>query len=128
MLSASVLSLVLASLFFVMLRRRVPRWSYVVLGVLPPAALLLASPGLRVYGYHGFVQAGIVFQILHGNVPPTSPLLAGEPGTYPWGGALVLAGISKVLGVSPFWQLTIIGVVIIVAVAMDIWARQGKRE
>ncbi len=110
MLPASVLSLVLASLFLVMLRLGAPRWSYVVLGVLPSAVLLLASPGLRVYGYHGFVQAGIVYQILHGNVPPTSPLLAGQPGTYPWGGALVLAAISRLLAISPFWSASLVAI------------------
>jgi len=110
MLPASVLSLALACTFFVMLRLRAPRWSYVVLGTLPPAILLLASPNLRVYGYHGFVQAGIVYQILQGNIPPGSPLLAGQPGTYPWGGALVLAGISKLLGISPFWAASLVAV------------------
>lgn len=110
MLSASVLSLGLASTFFAMLRLRAPRWSYVVLGTLPPAILLLVSPSLRVYGYHGFVQAGIVYQILNGNVPPTSSLLAGQPGTYPWAGALVLAGISRLLGVSPFWAASLVAV------------------
>ncbi len=110
MLPAFILSLVLASLLLVMLRVGAPRWSYVVLGVLPPAVLLLASPGLRVYGYHGFVQAGIVYQILNGNVPPTSPLLAGQPGTYPWGGALALAGISKLLTLSPFWSASLVAI------------------
>ncbi len=114
MLSASVLSLALASTFFTMLRLRAPRWSYVVLGVLPPTILLLASPSLRVYGYHGFIQAGIVYQILHGNIPPTSPLLAGQPGTYPWAGALVLAGISKLLGISPFWAAALVAIVSLV--------------
>jgi hypothetical protein len=109
-LPAAALSLVLASLFFLMLHIRAPRWSYVVLGVLPPVVLLLASPDLRVYGYHGFVQAGIVYQILGGNVPPTSPLLAGHPGTYPWGGALVLAGICRLLGISPFWAAGLVAI------------------
>ena len=67
-------------------------------------------PSLRVYGYHGFVQAGIVYQILNGNVPPTSSLLAGQPGTYPWAGALVLAGISRLLGISPFWAASLVAV------------------
>ena len=110
MLPASILSLALASIFFAMLRLKAPRWTYVVLGLLPPASLLLASPSLRVYGYHGFLQAGIVYQILQGNIPPTSPLLAGQPGTYPWAGALVLAGISWLLGISPFWAASLVAI------------------
>ena len=46
-------------------------------------------------------------------------------------GVLIIGVLNNgiiLLGVSPFWQLTIIGIVIIVAVAMDIWAREGKRE
>jgi hypothetical protein len=108
MLSALFLSLSLASIFFAMLRVRAPGWSFVVLGMLPPAALLLWSPGLRVLGYHGFVQAGIVYQVLQGNIPPTSPLLAGQPGSYPWVGTLLLAGISRLFGISPFWSASIV--------------------
>ncbi|MFN8091127.1 MAG: hypothetical protein U0599_02650 [Vicinamibacteria bacterium] len=110
LLPAAIASVTLASAFFVMLRRRAPRWAFLVLGVLPPAGLLLASTNLRVYGYHGFVQAGIVYRLLHGGVPPGSPLLAGQPGTYPWAGALVLAGVSRLLGVSPFWSAALVAI------------------
>jgi ribose/xylose/arabinose/galactoside ABC-type transport system permease subunit len=44
-------------------------------------------------------------------------------------GILIMGVLNNgiiLLGVSPFWQLTIIGAVIIVAVAMDIWTRKGK--
>jgi hypothetical protein len=115
MLTAAILSLALASVFFASLRFEAPRWTYVLLGVLLPASLLLASPSLRVYGYHGFLQAGIVYQILHGNIPPTSPLLAGQPGTYPWAGALVVAGISWLLGISPFWAASLVTLASLVA-------------
>lgn len=46
-------------------------------------------------------------------------------------GVLIIGVLNNgiiLLGVSPFWQLTIIGVVIIIAVALDIWTRQGKRR
>jgi hypothetical protein len=33
-----------------MLRLGAPRWAYLILGVLPPAVLLLAAPSLRVKG------------------------------------------------------------------------------
>jgi hypothetical protein len=107
---AFVLSGILAGLFFALLRMRAPRWTFIVLGTLPPAWLLLASPALRVYGYHGFIQAGIVYQILGGNIPPASPLLAGQPGTYPWAGAAVLAAMSASTGVSPFWASAFVAI------------------
>jgi predicted ABC-type sugar transport system permease subunit len=31
------------------------------------------------------------------------------------------------LGISPFWQMTIVGAVIVIAVAMDIWTRRGRQ-
>jgi hypothetical protein len=110
MITALLLSLALASVFLALLRSRAPRWAHLALGVLPPALLLLCLPSLRVYGYHGFLQAGIVYQILQDNIPPTSPLLAGQPGTYPWAGAAVLATTSKLLGVSPFWAAAIVSI------------------
>jgi hypothetical protein len=110
LLLASVLSVALSCTFFALLRLGAPRWTYAILGVLPPALLLLASPGLRVYGYHGFIQAGIVYQLLLGHVPPASPLLAAEPGTYPWVGALVLAGLCRMFGISPWWAAAIVAI------------------
>jgi hypothetical protein len=109
-LQAAVLSLFLASVFFLMLRLRAPRWTFVVLGVLPSATLLVALPNLRVSGYHAWVHAGLVYQILMGHVPPQNPLLAGEPAHYPWVHALLLAGISKLLGVSPFWSASFVAI------------------
>ncbi len=116
--TALLLSLALASVFLALVRFRAPRWTCLVLGVLPPALLLLCLPSLRVYGYHGFLQAGIVYQILHGKIPPTSPLLAGQPGTYPWGGAMVLAAVSKLLGISPFWAAAIVSIASLVVLLL----------
>jgi hypothetical protein len=118
LLPAALLSVTLASLLFIMLRLRAPRWSYLVLGVLPSAILLFALPSVRVYGYHGFLQAGIVYRILAGELPPQSPLLAGQPGTYPWGGALVLAGIAKLFGISPFWAAALVAIASLVVLLL----------
>jgi len=46
-------------------------------------------------------------------------------------GVLIIGILNNgiiLLGVSPFFQMTIIGVVIIVAVALDIWTRKGSRN
>ena len=45
-------------------------------------------------------------------------------------GVLIMGVLNNgiiLLGVSPFWQMTIIGAVIIVAVAIDIWTRGSKK-
>ena len=46
-------------------------------------------------------------------------------------GVLIMGILNNgiiLLGVSPFWQMTIIGSVIIVAVAIDIWTRKGGKN
>jgi len=118
MIPALALSLVLASIFLAMLRLGAPRWSFLVLGVLPPALLFLIAPGMRVYGYHGFVQAGIAYQLLNGSFPPNSPLLAGMPGTYPYAGALVVAAIAKTLGISLFWASAVLSILSLIALLL----------
>ncbi len=44
-------------------------------------------------------------------------------------GVLIMGVLNNgiiLLGISPFWQMTIIGVVIIAAVAIDMWTRNGR--
>jgi hypothetical protein len=101
-----------------MVRFGAPKWSFLVLGVLPPALLFFLAPGMRVYGYHGFIQSGIAYQILNGSLPPNSPLLAGVPGTYPWAGALVVAGIAKTLGISLFWASAALSILALIALLL----------
>lgn len=46
-------------------------------------------------------------------------------------GVLIMGVLNNgivLLGVSPFWQMTIIGVVIILAVAVDMWTRKARKE
>jgi hypothetical protein len=110
MLQAALLSLLLASIFLLLLRIQAPRWTFLVLGVLPSAFFLIALPNLRVYGYHQWSQASLVYQILLGHIPPQNPLLAGEPAHYPWAYALLLAGLSKLLGLSPLWSSALVAI------------------
>ena len=46
-------------------------------------------------------------------------------------GVLIMGILNNgiiLLGISPFWQMTIIGTVIIVAVAIDIGTRKGSKK
>ena len=46
-------------------------------------------------------------------------------------GVLIMGVLNNgiiLLGISPFWQMTIVGAVIILAVAMDIWTRKSGRS
>jgi hypothetical protein len=66
-----------------------------------PVAALLLKDDVRVYSFHGFLHTAIVYRILEGGVPPTDPLLGGEPLLYPWAHHLVAAGMVRLLGLSP---------------------------
>ncbi len=90
--------------FFVLLWLGAPRWCFLVMGMLPVSLPLWLSSNLRVYGYHSFMQAGIVYEILNGHIPPHDPLFAGGPLLYPWGYAFLIAAVSRLLDISPFYS------------------------
>jgi hypothetical protein len=74
------------------------------------AVMYALNPNNRVYSYHGFMHAGIVYQVLNGNIPPLNPLLGGEPLLYPWGYHLLAAGSSSLLNLSPAYSFAFINV------------------
>jgi hypothetical protein len=80
------------------------------LALLPTIVTYLAGPVSRAYHYHGFLQQSIVYQILEDGLPPVNPLLAGETVRYAWGAHLVVAGVTRALGVSPAWSFALLNV------------------
>jgi len=104
------LSLLVAGIFFLLLRVRAKNSIFFISGLLPTVLTVALIPNLRVFGYHGWLQAGIVYRILAGNIPPLNPLFWGEKVFYPWGYPLLLALISKVLNVSPFYAAALASV------------------
>lgn len=97
--------------FFLLLRFKAPSWSYLLFGMLPVSLPLWLSSTLRVYGYHSFMQAGIVYEILNGHIPPHDPLFAGGHLLYPWGYAFLVAGVSRLFNISPFYSTTILSTI-----------------
>ncbi|HVP57161.1 MAG TPA: hypothetical protein VMU02_03600, partial [bacterium] len=87
---------------FFLAGKRIPKIWLVALGVAPVALIYVLNPEFRVYSFHSFMHAGIIYQILNGNIPPTDPLLAGHAVAYPWGGHLIAAGLSRVFDITPF--------------------------
>ncbi|RKY09569.1 MAG: hypothetical protein DRP66_01930 [Planctomycetota bacterium] len=79
-----------------------------VFGVFVILGVHLLNPNNRVYSSHGFMHAGIVYEILNGNIPPLNPLLAGMPLLWPWGYHFLAAGFVWSLNVSPPWAFAII--------------------
>ncbi|MFZ1947974.1 MAG: hypothetical protein WAW06_10555, partial [bacterium] len=91
--------------------RRIPKPWLVALGVSPVVLIYLFNPEFRVYSFHGFMHAGITYQILNGIIPPADPLLAGHTVVYPWGSHLAAALICRIFSVTPFMALAALNVI-----------------
>lgn len=81
---------------------------YVLLGSFAITVMYALNPNNRVYSYHGFMHASIVYQVLNGAIPPMNPFLGGKPLLYPWGYHLLAAGISKMSNLSPAYSFAVI--------------------
>ncbi|MFH1218937.1 MAG: hypothetical protein V1694_00585 [Candidatus Eisenbacteria bacterium] len=111
----------LAWLLAFLLGRRLSKVWLILLGVSPVVLIYVLNPEFRVYSFHSFMHAGIVYQILNGNIPPPDPLLAGHVTAYPWGAHLVAAGISRLGNVTPFLAIAIMNVGSLVLVMILIY-------
>lgn len=69
------------------------------------------NPNNRIYSYHGFMHAGIVYQILNGEIPPSNAVMAGTKLTYPWGYEYIAAGITDIFDITPFYTFAIINII-----------------
>jgi len=79
------------------------------------------NPNHRVYSYHGFYRAGIVYQILNGSVPPVDYLFAGEPLRSPWGYAFLAACVTRLLNVSPFYSFAVLNILSLLVVCLLVY-------
>jgi hypothetical protein len=80
------------------------------------------NPNSRVYSHHSFYRAGIAYQILNGFIPPRDCLFAGEPLHSPWGYPFLVACVSKVLNVTPFYSFAITNIISIILVIWLVFA------
>ena len=76
-----------------------------ILSLIPLCILLLyvINPVWRIYSDHGFLHQSIVYRLMNGEFPPSSPLLAGEPLLYLWGHHYLVAGIAKMTDLPLSW-------------------------
>ncbi len=109
--------------------RQVKVVAFVLLGLLSAVAGLLNISFLgNVQGTTGQgMELNSIAAVIIGGTS-----LAGGQGTVVGTiiGVLIMGVLNNgiiLLGISPFWQMTIVGVVIVVAVAMDIWTRRGRQ-
>lgn len=78
--------------------------------------LCVFNPNSRVYSYHGLYRAGTVYQILNGFIPPPDHLFAGEPLRAPWGYHFLVACVTQLVNISPFYSATVINVICLIMV------------
>jgi hypothetical protein len=71
--------------------------SLFMIQVVPIVALILINLKFVIVGWHEFMHASIVFNIINEGVPPEDVLLAGHPLKYPW----IHHYIVAILGLSP---------------------------
>ncbi len=91
--------------------KKPPRAIWVaVFGTLVILGVYLVNPNNRIYSSHGFMHAGIVYEILNGNIPPSNPFLGRMPLLWPWGHHFLAAAFVWSLNVTPPWAFAIINV------------------
>lgn len=91
-------------LFYIFYPKHIDKIWLLLLGVFPLVVIYIMNPNNRIYGYHGFWHAGIVYQILNGGIPPSNPLLAGYPLFCHWGYHFLVACITRIFNITPFYS------------------------
>ena len=86
-----------------------------------PLVLLLLDTEFRIYSFHGFVHTSYVYRLMEGGLPPTDPLLAGEPLRYAWGLHALVAAASHVLRLTPPTCFALFNVISGVATAVLVY-------
>lgn len=104
-------------------------WAFIIMGVLSAVAGILSLAFLP-SGQAGRTGVGLELDVIAATIVGGASLAGGEgtiPGTVL--GVLIIGVLRNglvLLGISPFWQTTIIGIVIIVAVAIDKWTEKRR--
>ncbi len=90
----------------------------VLLAIYVLTTVYILNPNNRIYSFHGFFHAGIIYQIINGNIPPFHPLLACETLYYPWGYHLVSARLCQTLNITPFTSAAILNILAMVLIML----------
>jgi len=79
------------------------------------------NPNSRIYSYHGFLHAAMVYKILNGEIPPSNALVAGKNLSYPWGYEYITARITDIFNITPFYAFAIISIISLAVCMMVIY-------
>ena len=107
-------------------------WAFIIMGVLSGLAGILSLAFLP-SGQAGRTGVGLELDVIAGVIVGGASLSGGEGTVLGTVFGVLIIGVLRnglvLMGVSPFWQTTIIGLVIIFAVGIDKWTRgRGTRR
>lgn len=99
-----------------------------ILAFVPLSILLLYiwNPVWRIYSDHGFMHQSIVYRLMSGEFPPTSPIFAGQNLLYLWGHHYLVAALAQLTNFPLSWLFAILNLVALVA-ALFLAYRFGQR-
>ena len=104
-------------------------WAFTIMGFLSGVAGILSLAFLP-SGQAGRTGVGLELDVIAATIVGGASLAGGEGTILGTVLGVLIIGVLRnglvLLGISPFWQTTIIGIVIIVAVAIDKWT-EGRR-
>lgn len=103
-------------------------WAFVIMGVLSAVAGILSLAFLP-SGQAGRTGVGLELDVIAAAIVGGASLSGGEGTILGTVLGVLIIGVLRnglvLLGISPFWQTTIIGAVIILAVGIDKWTRRN---
>ena len=104
-------------------------WAFVIMGFLAALAGILSLAFLP-SGQAGRTGVGLELDVIAATIVGGASLAGGEGTILGTVLGVLIIGVLRnglvLLGISPFWQETIIGLVIIIAVAIDKWTRARR--
>ena len=99
---ALLLAAAITVLVAIVLRRRFGPWIIVLAAFLPVPIVALFAKQFDFVGWHAFMHASPIYQIMdRGVFRPEEPLFAGAPIRYPWAEQWITAQASRFTGVNP---------------------------
>ncbi len=107
---------VVFGIFFIFYRliyteKEVPVGMVILWAMLMLTLVYMLNPYNRIYSYHGFFRASIIYQILNGQIPPQDFLFAGQALRWPWGENWLIAAVCRLFGISPFYAYAVVNII-----------------
>ena len=121
-LTIAIISSIVATLIFaVILRLKKSIYLLLTLLISPVVTLIFINPKWTVIGWHEFMHASIVFNIMTGLGPPEDVLLAGYPLKYPWAHHYLVALLCQIAHISPPMGIAVLNILALIFSAVAIF-------